>query len=63
VKEVDPDTEYADGTGLGGAVWVREAKVCVISFISSTNRSLTLRDSRRMLRATGRTMVMVPEGR
>ena len=26
-----PDTEYADGTGLGGGVWVREAKVCVIS--------------------------------
>lgn len=27
MKEVDPDTEYADGTGLGGAVWVRELKV------------------------------------
>ncbi|KIK07574.1 hypothetical protein K443DRAFT_2134 [Laccaria amethystina LaAM-08-1] len=26
-KEVDPDHEYADGSGLGGAVWVREAKL------------------------------------
>ena len=30
MKEVDPDTEYADGTGLGGAVWVRELKVTFI---------------------------------
>ncbi|EDR10235.1 uncharacterized protein LACBIDRAFT_325123 [Laccaria bicolor S238N-H82] len=31
LKEVDPDTEYADGTGLGGAVWVRNLKTWTYS--------------------------------